>query len=281
MIVYFNGRFMPKKEVSISPDDRGFLFADGVYEVIRCYNGKMFKAEEHFERLRRSLHGLRIAWPDIENVGDICEQLLRENGLKKQGGAGIYMQVTRGAAPRKHMFPQDDLPPTVYASVSPYEPDREKWDRGVKVILAPDIRWARCDIKSLSLLPNVLASQQAEEQGAEDAVLIRDGAITEGSRTSFCAVFDGRVAIYPESNYTLGSITRGVVLELCRDLDIPVRQFPISVHDLKNADECMLLGTHSEVTPVVQVDDWEVADGTPGPVTRRLQDAYRELYSDY
>jgi len=274
--VYFNGRFMPKEDVRISPDDRGFLFGDGVYEVIRAYKGRLFKTEAHFKRLERSLRELHIDGVDVKELEDVAEQLLQLNHLEHED-AKLYIQVTRGAAPRQHCFPAAGTPPTVYAYVSTFQPPVEKWERGVRVILVPDVRWARCDIKSVALLPNILACQQAKENGAEEAVFVRNGVITEGSHTSFCAVFDGVLHTHPKTNYVLTGTMREIVLELCGQLGIPFREFPIFERDLKKADEIMILGTTSEIMPVIQVDDWTVGSGKPGPIARRLQQAYREI----
>jgi len=276
VIAYFNGRFMPKEEVKISPDDRGFLLGDGVYEVIRSYSGRLFKVEEHFRRMARSLRELRIHGVDTEDLKGIVEALIEYNELG-DGDAKLYIQITRGVAPRRHSFPDEGTPPTVYATASPFQPPRQKWEHGVRIILVPDIRWARCDIKSVALLPNILANQQAKERGAEEAVFVRDGAITEGSHTNFCAVFDGELATHPKSNYILAGIMRETVLDLCDELDVPVKEFPIFERDLKEADELMILGTTSEIMPVVQVDDRQVGDVTPGRIAMKLQRAYREL----
>ncbi|GBC60485.1 D-amino-acid transaminase [Desulfonema ishimotonii] len=276
MHVYFNGDMMPKNEVSISPDDRGFIFGDGVYEVIVAYDGRFFRADAHFERLRRSLRALKIQEPDMAALRAIPEKLLRANNLE-EGEATVYLQITRGAAPRKHPFPDKDTPVTVYGFASRFVADESAWEDGVKVISVPDIRWMRCDIKSVSLLPNVLASQQAKENNAKEAIFVRDGAITEGAHTSFAAIFDGCFVTYPETHYILPGITRTVAIGLCREFNIPVREFPILENELKDADECMLLGTTTEVMPVVQVDDRMVGDGRPGPVTRKLQNALRKL----
>jgi D-alanine transaminase len=278
MIVYFNDRFIPKEDVRVSPDDRGFLFADGAYEVIRSYHGRLFKAEDHLRRMRRSLRELRIVGPDADSLGDIAGELIQVNDLG-DGDAAVYIQITRGVGPRRHSFPDPDreIPPTVYVSAYPIQPPRKKWEDGVKIILVPDIRWARCDIKSVALVPNVLASQQAKERGAEEAVFVRDGAITEGSHTSFCAVFDGQLTTCPKTNYILAGITREVVLELCGELGIPFREFPIFERKLREADELVILGTTTEVMPVVQVNDWRVGDGKPGPITRKLQQAFCEI----
>ena len=276
MIVYFNGQLIPKEDVRISPDDRGFLFADGIYEVIASYSGRLFRPDAHFRRLERSLRELRIAVPDLQRLREVAERLIEVNDLR-QGVAGIYIQITRGVAPRNHPFPPPGTPPTVYATAFPFELPRKEQERGVKVILVPDIRWARCDIKSVALLANVLTCQQAMENDAEEAVLVRDGVLTEGTRNSVCAVFGGRLVTYPKTNYILPGVTRDVVLELCGQLSIPFDEAPIYESRLKEADELMIVGTLSEIVPVVQVNDWQVGKGKPGPITRKLQQAFRDL----
>jgi D-alanine transaminase len=276
MIVYFNGDFIPKEDVKISPDDRGFLLADGVYEVLRTYGGKTFRASDHARRLARSLRELQMSGPGEKDLIDVASELLQCNHLDR-GDAKIYVQVTRGSAPRRHSFPEQAIPPTVYAEASPFRSVREKWDDGIRAVLVPDIRWARCDIKSVALLPNVLASQRAKESGAEEAIFVREGTVTEGAHTNCCAVFDGELVTHPLSNHILAGVTRGVVSDLCQSLGVPFREFPIPEEELKQAEELMILGTTTEILPVVQVDDWRVGDGRPGPVTRRLQRAFREL----
>ena len=276
MMVFFNHQFIPKTQVRIDPDDRGFLFADGAYEVIRCYRGKQFKANEHIARLNRSLGFLRIHLPLEVNLQEIGSRLIEQNKLQDED-ASIYIQVTRGSALRKHAFPDEDISPTLYVGVSSFQRPVEKQKQGVKVILVPDNRWARCDIKSISLLPNVLASQRAKEENAEEAIFVRDNVVLEGSHSSFCGVFDNCVRTAPKSNYILPGITREVVLELCRALNITVEESPISVEKLKEADESMLLSTSLEVTPVVQVDEWKVGNAKPGAIARKLQQAFEEL----
>jgi D-alanine transaminase len=279
MIVFFNHQFIPKAEVRIEPDDRGFLFADGVYEVIRSYRGKLFRADEHIARLNRSMQFLRIRIPENANFTKIGAQLIEHNNLQNED-ASIYIQVTRGPAPRKHAFPEEKLPATLYASVSPLQRPVEKQEQGVKVILEPDIRWARCDIKSIALLPNVLASQRAQEEKAEEAILVRDGVALEGSHSSFGGVFNNRLVTAPKSNYILAGITREVVLQLCQKLNIIVEELPIKADRLQDADELMLFSTSLEVTPIVRVDDRQVGDGKPGAVTRKLQRAFDELITE-
>lgn len=276
MIVYFNGRFVPKEDVRISPDDRGFLFADGVYEVIASYRGKLFRPDTHLQRLECSLRELRIAGPDLATLRGVAGRLIEANGLAG-GDAGVYIQITRGVAPRNHAFPNPAVPPTVYVSAFPFEMPREEQEHGVRIILVPDVRWARCDIKSVALLANVLACQRAVENGAMEAVFVRDGVVTEGSRHNVCAVFDGRLVTHPKTNAILPGVTRDVVLELCGRLGIPYSETPILENQLREADELMIVGTLSEIVPVVQVDDWTVGDGNPGPVTRRLQQAFQEM----
>jgi D-alanine transaminase len=276
MTVYFNGEFVDKDDVSISPDDRGFVFGDGVYEVLRAADGRFFRPDDHFRRLRRSLREIRLDGVDVGALREAIGELLARNDLQ-DGPAKAYLQITRGAAPRRHAFPDADTEPTVYARANALTPPTEKWEEGVKVILHPDRRWARCDIKSLNYLPNVLANQAAMEAGAYEALLTREGFVMEGSHSSMAAVFDGTVVTRPLTNHVLPSTTRTVLLELCEDLGIPVDEAPISTDALPDADELILLGTTTGIMPIVQVEDWAVGGGTPGPVTRTLQDAFRAL----
>jgi len=270
MIVYFNEEFIPKEKVIISPDDRGFLFADGAYEVIRSYNGKLFKLDEHIERMARSLRELRINYPGINELKKVAEKLIRINNLREEQ-ALIYIQVTRGKAPRTHFFPKEETVPTVYVAASVFHYDPQKLAKGIKIILVPDMRWKRCDIKSVALLPNVLARQQAKDNGADEAVFVRDGFITEGTHTNFCAVFDGKLFTHPVNNHILAGITRKVVLSLCSQMDISVEESTIPEQKLKEADELMIVGTTVEIMPVVKVDDFKIGNGKPGPITLELQ----------
>jgi D-alanine transaminase len=276
MTVYLNGEFVPKDQARVSPDDRGFLFADGVYEVLRAYNGRFFHAPAHWQRLARSLNEIRLTSTGKVDFQAIAEALLQRNNLLS-GDAIVYVQVTRGAAPRNHAFPDPATPPTVYAYAAPFQPVPRKLEAGVAVVLTPEMRWSRCDIKSIALLGNVLAGQHAKDNGGEEALFVRGGAVTEGSRTNFAAVFDGQLVTHPQNNFILGGITLNAVLGLCRDLNIRVKESPIPAAELPRAEEAMLLGTTAEVTPVVQVDGKPVGNGQPGPVTRRLQGAFREL----
>lgn len=275
-IVYLDGNFVPLDEASVSPLDRGFMFADGVYEVIRSYRGSLFQRETHIKRLRNSLREIRIGQGATDGIDGIFPDLLERNGLT-DSEALVYLQVTRGTAPRAHQFPVPEGPPTVYAHAVPFVPPFEQRDRGIPVILVPDTRWSRCDIKSIALLPNILAKQMAEDAGAGESIFIRDGMVTEGSSSTFCAVFSGTVVTHPESNVVLPGITKKVVFELCARTGIPVAERPFREDELSRAAEMMLLSTSREVMPVVSVDGMEVGDGTPGQLTRKIQAAFSEI----
>lgn len=274
-IAYFNGRYLPKDEVCISPDDRGFLFADGVYEVIRSYRGKLFAAEAHLARLRRSMAAVRLEWAAVEELPTIARELIVRNQLE-QAEASIYLQVTRGAAPRHHPFPPPETPPTVYAAINALEPHPERTEGGLHIILVPDIRWGRCDIKSIALLPNVLAAQAACDAGADEAVFVRDGIVTEGTRTNVAIVRAGTLLTHPTDHRILPGITRGIVLELCAELGIPVRETHYSADDLRAADEVLIIGTTKEVSPAVVVDGQAIGNGRPGPIGQRLLAAFQD-----
>jgi D-alanine transaminase len=274
MVVYFNGVYQTKSEVRISPDDRGFLMADGVYEVVAAVRGAWFRLDAHLDRLARSLREIKLHGIEADVLGPVAAELLRRNDLT-EAYAKLYIQITRGVAPRRHAFPHERVEPTVYATVSSFEPPEARWAEGVSAITVPDTRWARCDIKSIALLPNVLASQAAAEAGAYEALFVRDGVVTEGSHTSALIVVGGEVLTHPGDPRILPGVTRAWAMEACRDLDIPVREAEVSVGDLPDAGEIMLLGTTSGVMPVVEVDGAPIGNGVPGAVTRALQDAFR------
>lgn len=273
-IIYLNGKLIPKTEAAISPEDRGFNFADGIYEVIKYYNGKPYRYADHLERLKRSLKEVQIEYNDTDQLESIFQELLDKNGFAAKE-AGIYLQITRGSQTRIHRFP-DTIQPTVYATVFPFA---SKWDQlknGVKVITTEDIRWLRCDIKSVSLLPNVLAAQKAHEQDAVEAIFIRNGVVTEGSHSSFMAVKNEVLYTHPNSNLILPGITRKVVFEICRDHNIQVIEEGIPASELAKMDEMMIIGTGSEISPVVQLDDVQIGNGNPGPVTLFIQEKFFE-----
>jgi D-alanine transaminase len=271
--VYFNSRYLSKDEVRLSPDDRGFVLGDGVYEVIRTYDGRLFALEAHLARLRRGLRELAIEGVDIDGLGEVCRELLRRNDFGA-GNALLYLQVTRGVAPRTHFFPDPPVPATVFMQASRFAP-RADPAKGVQAITVPDIRWARCDIKTVQLVANCLANQRARSAGAQEALFVRDSAVLEGSYNSLFFVLEGEVRTAPKTNYILPSITRDIVLELCRTSGIAAREFPVFTHELPRATEAFLTGTTMEIMPIVGVDGVAVGGGKPGPVTRRIQELFR------
>lgn len=276
MIAYFNGTFLPKSDIAISPDDRGFLLADGLYEVIRSYQGNLFMPEEHIERLNYGARHLRLETTDFTYLVEVAKELLKKNGLQQQD-ATVYLQVTRGASKRSHCFPDKDTPLTVYATASAFNnPVIQKgMEEGVDVITLADQRWARCDLKTVALTANVLANQQAHEAGVSEAIFIRDGALLEGTHSNFMCVFDDVVVTAPATNYILNGITRQAILAICKELGISVEQRPIFTTEIEKATEAMVIGTTLEITPVVKIDEIAVGSGSPGPITTTLQKAFQ------
>lgn len=272
-IVYVNGSFLPRAEARVSVEDRGFVFGDGVYEVLRAINGRLFATRFHNQRLERSLEGVRITLKGDDSASrfvEIGKQLLKENNLL-HGEAVLYMQVTRGATTRAHYFPPPDITPTVYISVARFTPYADLAASGASAITHPDLRWGRCDLKTLNLLPNVLASQTAKEQGAFEAMLIRDDVVTEGAKTNFFGVVDGSLRTHPCDSHILPGITRSVLRDLARDLGIELDETPIKVSEIPKLSELFLTGTTTDVMPVVKLDDKPVGKGKPGELTRKLQ----------
>ncbi len=270
--VYLNGRFVPKGEAMISVEDRGFIFGDGIYEVVRAIRGELFEWPAHADRLAYGLRELRIDAAGTEGLGDVCAQLLRDNALT-DGEATIYIQVSRGAAPRTHHFPPAGTPSTVYASAARFVPNMEMRTKGAKGITYPDQRWARCDIKTVNLLGPVLARQAAAEAGAYEAIMHRDGMVTEGAATTCFAVIDGVLRTAPLSNYLLPSITRRVLMELIRAANLRCDERAFTLMDLRRAQELFVCGTTTDVQPIVMLDGHPVGDGTVGPVTAQLREA--------
>jgi D-alanine transaminase len=279
-VVYLNGEFLPRERATLSVDDRGFIFGDGIYEVTRVVNGRLFEADRHMRRLFYGLRGIGIeSRLTAEQIIDIHYRLIRENELTS-GEGYVYLQVTRGAAPRTHYFPPAGTAPTVFLSTSTFTPNRAHREQGATAITYPDIRWSRCDLKTVNLLGAVLAKQQAVAAGSLEAVFIRDGVITEGSHTNVFGVIDGELRTYPRSNYILPGITRDVLLELAVEEGVNVRETPILQQEIGRLDELFVTGTTSDVTPIVQLDGRPIGTGKPGPITRQLGAALdRKLYA--
>ncbi len=273
MLAYLNGRFLPRSDASVSVDDRGFVFGDGVYEVWRVVNGTLFESDRHIARLLRGLDELRIPRPDAATRGglhEIARCLLSESDLLS-GDATFYVEVTRGVAPRTHHFPSGTVPPTVYATVNRLVTAEALRERGADCVTVPDIRWLRCDIKSIQLLPNVLAKQAAEERHAIESVMLRDGVVTEGSHTNVIGVLDGVLRTHQTNNLILAGVTRAVILEIARSIGMQVREVAFGQRDIPRLEELFLVGTTTDVMPVVRLDDNVIGGGRPGPVARRLQ----------
>jgi D-alanine transaminase len=280
MIVFIHNKFIPLSEAFISPFDRGFLFADGVYESIRTYNKKLFRYEDHIDRLKKSLKETRIGFKDLEVIENIIYELMIKNEIENEALA--YIQITRGSAiPRTHHFPEKKTQPTIFISVRELVENSEEQNNGVKVILQEDVRWLRCDIKSISLLPVVLASQKAAEQDAVEAILVRDGLITEGTHTNFFAIKNETVYTAPKSRLILEGVTRKFVLELCEKFKVDYCEEFISKDELKSFDEFFITSTTKEITPVTEIDYWKINQGNPGKITMSLQSLFKKIVEDY
>jgi D-alanine transaminase len=267
-LVYLGGTIVPRRSAAVSIDDRGFLFGDAVYEVLRIVRGRFIEAERHLRRLARSLHEVSIPNPGLDLLA-VSADLLRRNGLGN-AEATVYVQVSRGAAVRQHAFPPPGTAPTVLVTVSAFSPRSELLTNGAVAITLPDLRWSRCDIKSVNLLPNVLAAQRAAEAGAFEAILLRDGVVTEATRSNVLVVAGGVVRTHPTGPFILPGVTREVVLELAGEAGVAVREEAVGSDDLNAADEVFLTGTTADVMPVVKIDGRPVGAGRPGPMARRL-----------
>ncbi len=279
-ITYLDGSYLPRSKARVSVEDRGFLFADGVYEVVRYYGGKPFAMKEHTERMRRSLEAVRIRldWKAHDLV-QISDELVKRNALPD---AQVYWQVTRGVAPRKHLFPDPPVAPTVLAMLYPEPPlDIAGRVRSMRAITRPDQRWKRCSIKSTNLLPNLLDSQAAHEAGADTAILMRNGIATECPSRSLFLVERGVLVTHPLDGSILDSITRRVVIQLAQAERLNVREERPTAKRLFAAQEVLVVGTTTEIAAVTEIDKRRIGLGTPGELTRRLQRAlvariYRE-----
>jgi D-alanine transaminase len=273
-LAYVNGDFMPLSEAVVSVEDRGFQFADGVYEVIGTYGGKPYAMAAHLQRLERCLLELRLPL----DIGTYRLREKIEEGIQRCGYAEalVYVQVTRGVAPRRHEFPLQLPQPTVVMTFKELiRLPVELYEQGVAVISTADLRWKRCDIKSIALLANILAKQEASEKGAFEALLVNEaGNVTEGSSTSAFCVRDGQLWTSPEGPHILPSITRGVLLDLARQAQVPIRETFSSLDDFLAAEEVFLGGTTTEAISVVEIDGKRVGDGKPGPIASQLRAAF-------
>jgi D-alanine transaminase len=271
--VYLNGAFMPSAQAQVSVFDRGFLLGDGVYEVIPVYDGKYFELDAHLNRLQSSLDGVRMQNPmTSEEWKGVLEELVERNG---SGDQSVYLQVTRGVAPRDHVFPEN-VRPTAFAMSNPLSAVPEKYKlKGIKAITLPDIRWSRCDVKAITLLPNSLLKQQALEAGAQEALLIRDGFLTEGAASNAYVVIDGTIYTSPKDEKVLPGITRDVVLKLAKENNLPLIEQAPSLEQLQSADEIWMSSSTKEVLPITELDGKAVGQGEPGAVWQQMDALYQ------
>jgi D-alanine transaminase len=274
-----HGDILPLEQVKVSVLDRGFLFGDAIYEVLRIYAGRPFLEQEHFERLARSLRELRIHDVDVDRIRRRMHETIRAGNF---GEATCYIQVTRGAAPRKHAFPKDATPYEILWVQEYVDTLGAARREGVGVVMQPDVRWHRADIKSTNLLGNVLANQAAAEAGCAEALLyLPDGTITEASHSSVFGVAGGALYTTPRAANILPGITRGLVMRLAERAGIPEREESLKRGELDRIDELFLTGTTYEVLPVTRVDSRPVGKGVPGPVTKRLQAVYADILREF
>lgn len=272
--VYLNGAFLPPAEARVSAFDRGFIFGDGVYEVIPVFGGRLFRLPQHLARLDNSLREINIANPlPAAEWQRVFERLVDIQG---GGELSIYLQITRGVAPRDHAFPPN-LTPTVFAYATPLKyPPAEQVERGISAITAPDIRWLRCDIKAIALLPNAMLRSQALAANAAEAILLRDGVMTEGAASNIFVVRGGRLTTPPKGPLILPGVTRDLVLELARAHGVPCAEESVSETALRTADEVWMTSSTKEILAITRLDGKPVGNGKPGPLHARLLALYKE-----
>jgi D-alanine transaminase len=274
-ICFLNGEFLPLREARISPLDRGFLYSDGAYEVTPVYGGRPFRFTQHHDRLTRSLREIRMDDPLAREAWrDLYRELIARNA--HSGDLYVYVQVTRGAEHGRNHAPLPDVPRTVFAFAAPWPEGRAGWrEHGLPAVTAQDTRWARCDIKSVSLLANVLLRQLAVDANASETILIREGQLTDSSASSVHVVIAGELRTPPNSWKLLPGTTRSVIEEIAGQAGVKWRSTPVSEAELRSADEILLGAATREVQPVASLDGKPVGSGKPGPVWRKLYDAYQ------
>ncbi|HEU5467846.1 MAG TPA: D-amino acid aminotransferase [Steroidobacteraceae bacterium] len=279
-LVWLDGRLLPLEEARISPLDRGFLFGDGAYEVLPVYGGRAYRLEAHMARLDRSLAEIRMA-PPLDREGWLAAfgKLVHGNG---GGDLLLYAQVTRGAEPERNHVPQAGTRPTIFASVQKLpEIPASAIENGIAAVTAEDIRWSRCDIKSTSLLGNVLLRWLAADAGATETILLRDGRLTEGSASSVHVVKNGRIATPPQTNAILPGTTRGVIFELAEREGIPSERRPVAEAELRAADEILIASAGGGIRAIATLDGRAVGSGAPGPVYRRIYAAFKATQREF
>ena len=274
MLVLVNDQIKRREDVRIDLEDRGYQFGDGIYEVISVYNGQPFLMDQHMQRLERSARELMLDLPvSTGRLKEKVQALIEQEG---RSTCSVYLQVTRGAAPRRHPFPTSATP-VLTGYIVDSNPPRDLHAEGIRAITTDDIRWLRCDIKSLNLLGSVLAKQKAVEQGCQEAILHRGDTVTEGSSTNVFIVKKGTLYTHPANHLILHGITRHAAIQLAEKLNTNVKETPFKREDLYEADEVFVTGTSIEICPVTHVDNRAIGNGQPGDVTKQLQQAFYDL----
>ncbi len=270
--IIWNGQLMDRQDAKVDLEDRAYQFGDGIYEMVRIYNGHLFTLREHLERLMQSAEKIKMEIPySIARMEELVLKLTSENRIVN---GTLYIQISRGVSPRNHLFPQNakDLSFVAYTNV--VDRPAGNMENGVKARTVADIRWLKCDVKSLNLLGNILAKQEAFEGGCFEAILHRDGIVTEGSSSNICIVKDDVIKTHPADNLILNGIVRQVMIKLCEGNGIKVSEESFTIDELMDADELFMTSTTSEITPIIEVDGREISDGKPGELTRKLQALY-------
>lgn len=265
----WNDQIVKNEEVLVDKEDRGYQFGDGVYEVVKVYNGELFTATEHIDRFYDSADKIRITIPYTKDkLHQLLHQLVEENNIDT---GHVYFQITRGAGPRNHIFPGDDVKPVLTGNAKENPRPLENFEKGVKATFVEDIRWLRCDIKSLNLLGAVLAKQEAYEKGCYEAILHRDEIVTEGSSSNIYGIKEGVLYTHPANNLILNGITRQVIIKCAAEIGLSVNEQAMTKKQLLAMEEVIVSSTTSEVTPVIEIDGTVIGNGTPGEWTRKLQ----------
>jgi len=273
-LAYVNGEFLPIEKAVVPIEDRGYQFADAVYEGIASYNGNLFYLDAHLDRLERSMQALSFPTISKTEIKKAILELCKRAGIAR---AFIYLQISRGVAPRNHAFPASAGVQFIMTIRPVNEIPENIKEEGAAVVTTKDIRWGRCDIKTVQLLPNVTAKQRALEAGAHDAIFVaEDGVVREATSSNVFIVVKEKVLTHPLTPRILPGITRAVIIDICKDLDLPMTETFFKVEDLYGADEVFLSGTTTEVLPIVRVDDRAIGSGLAGPVSKRLLAALQE-----
>lgn len=280
MKVIWNNEIVERSEVKIDMEDRGYQFSDGIYDVVRAYNGKFFTLNEHVDRLFSSAEKIELILPFTkEELKQLLTKLIQVNNIDT---GNVYMQLTRGIGiPRNHSYPDPELVPPVFTATTTLVPrDQTAMDQGMSAIIVPDMRWLRCDIKSISLLGNIMAKHEAHKKGGDEAILHRDGVVTECSSSNVWMIKDDTIYTHPDGNLVLPGITKIMLLKVARKAGIPVKEEAFTLEDLKEADEVFASSTTMEAMPITSIDGNLVGNGKRGPGVERLQQLYVNAVED-